>query len=522
MIKAICVAVLAALFLFGAISSVQAQDITLTSRDSKVELSGTLLGFDGEFYRVQTEYGELTVDGSGVLCTGPGCPNIEDFVAELQISGAPTLGAVVMPALLEAFAQKNDYVTEREEGEDSTSFTYLLSRASDGKLAARFFFRVTNTDEGFADLLADEADIVMSLREIRAEERSRAREAGLGDMTGINRSRVLALDAIVPVVSGTNPVQGISPVDLAQVLAGRITNWKALGGPDVPIDLHLPDDSSGLGQAIVDQLLRPANLGKLSDKATRHATSDSLSQAVSADTFALGLTSYAERGDTQALMLTGRCGFSMQASRRTIKTEDYPLTAPMFLYFPARRLPRLAREFLAFTRGPAAQIVIRRSGFVDQTPEEIAVEQQGNRFANAIAQAGTEITLGELQRMTATLVPMARLSTSFRFEAGSVRLDAQSRSNVQQLARALEVGQYDARRLLFVGFSDGNGPSEANRDIALRRADAVRRAVNEAAVAANLERVELGVDAFGEAMPMACDDSSWGRRANRRVEVWVR
>jgi phosphate transport system substrate-binding protein len=522
MIKVICAAVFAALFLFCTTLSVVAQDVTLTSRDSTVELSGTLLGFDGEFYRLQTEYGELTVDGSAVLCAGPGCPNLQDFVAELQISGAPTLGAIVMPALIEAFAQKNNYFTEREDGDSASSFTYLIRRSDDQKLAARFYFRVTNTNEGFADLLADEADIVMSLREIRPDERTRAREAGLGDMTGLNRSRVLALDAIVPVVSGSNPVQGISPSNLAQVLAGEITNWDALGGPDVPIDVHLPDDSSGLGQAIVDQLLHPANLKGLTDQATRHSSPWDLSQAVAGDTFALGLTSYADRGDTQPLMLTGNCGFSMQASRRTIKTEDYPLTAPMFLYFPARRLPRLAREFLAFTRGPAAQIVIRRSGFVDQTPEEIAVEQQGNRFANAIAKAGTEITLGELQRMTATLTPMARLSTSFRFEAGSIRLDAQSRSNIQQLARALEVGQYDARRLLFVGFSDGEGPAEANRDIALRRADAVRRAVSEAAVAANLDRVELGVDAFGEAMPMACDESSWGRRANRRVEVWVR
>lgn len=522
MIKVTCAAVFAALFLFGTTLSATAQDVTLTSRDSKVELSGTLLGFDGEFYRVETEYGELTVDGSGVLCAGPGCPNLQDFVAELQISGAPTLGSIVLPALIEAFAQKEGYVAEREEGEDPTSFTYLIRRADDGKLAARFFFRVTNTDEGFADLLADEADIVMSLREIRPEERRRAREAGLGDMTGLNRSRVLALDAIVPVVSGSNPVQGISPVLLAEVLAGRITNWTALGGPDVPIDLHLPNDASGLGQAIVDQILQPVNLGGFSDAAIRHASPAALAEAVAADTFALGLTSYAERGETQALVLTGSCGFSIQASRRTIKTEDYPLTAPMFLYFPARRLPRLAREFLAFTRGPAAQIVIRRAGFVDQTPEEIEVEQQGNRFANAITQAGTEITLAELQRMTATLIPMSRLSTSFRFEAGSIRLDAQSRSNVQQLARALEVGQYDARRLLFVGFSDGNGASGANRDIALKRADAVRRAVSDAAVTANLARVELGVDAFGEAMPMACDDSAWGRQANRRVEVWVR
>ena len=88
--------------------------------------------------------------------------------------------------------------------------------------------------------------------------------------------------------------------------------------------------------------------------------------------------------------------------------------------------------------------------------------------------------------------------------------------------QALEVGQYDARRLLFVGFSDGEGAARANREIALRRAEAVRRAVTTAAVTVNLERVTLDVDAFGEALPMACDDSAWGRQANRRVEVWVR
>ncbi len=522
MIKMICAAVFAALSIFATALTAMAQDVTLTSRDSAVELSGTLLGFDGEFYRIETDYGELTVDGSGVLCAGPACPNLQDFVAELQISGAPTLGAVVMPALIETFAQKNGYTALREDGQEAQHFTYVLKRDEDGKTAARFYFRIGNTDEGFADLLADEADVVMSLREIRPDERARARESGLGDMTEANRSRVLALDAIVPVVSSSNPVRGISPLNLAKVLAGRITNWEEIGGPDVPIDLHLPGGGSGLAQAVVDQVLKPANLRTVSDTVIRHDTPDTLASAVAQDTFALGLTSYADRGTTQALMLTGSCGFSMQASRRTIKTEDYPLTAPMFLYFPARRLPRIAREFLAFTREPAAQIVIRRSGFVDQTPEEIPVEEQGNRFANAIAQAGAEITLEELQRMTATLTPMARLSTSFRFEAGSIRLDAQSRSNVQQLARALEVGQYDARRLLFVGFSDGNGPAQSNRNIALRRAEAVRRAVSEAAVAANLERVELEVDAFGEAMPMACDDSAWGRQANRRVEVWVR
>lgn len=512
-------AVIVALFLFVG-SKVVAQDVTLTSSDGKVELNGTLLGYDGEFYRLQSEYGELTVDGSGVSCDGPGCPNLQDFVAEVQMSGSATMGAILMPALINAYAQRNGYTVTREDLEP-TRFELLLTRVDTEKLAARFGFRATNTDEGFADLLADDADIVMALREIRRDERINAREAGMGDLTGVNRSRVLALDAVVPVVAPANPVKGISPLALAQVYGGMITNWSELGGPDAPIDLHLPDSASGLSQAIEDQVMAPAKLA-LTDKITRHALPADLADAVAKDTFALGITSFAEQRNAQVLTLSGICGFSLDAGRRTIKTEDYPLTAPMFLYFPARRLPLVARDFLAFTRGPAAQNVIRRAGFVDQAPEEIEINAQGNRFANAISVAGGETTLEEIQRMTATLKPMARLTTSFRFEAGSIRLDAQSRSNVQQLARALEQGKYDAREMKFVGFSDGNGAARANRDIALLRAEAVLRAVSAAAVTANLERIDLAVDAFGEAMPMACDDSAWGRQVNRRVEVWVR
>lgn len=510
----------AVLFLFAQWGLAHAQDVTLTSPDGQVVLSGTLLGFDGEFYRLQTVYGEMTVDGSGVICEGPACPSLQDFVAELSVSGSATMGSVLMPALLEGFALRHGFRAERETIEP-TKFIYRLFSESSGKLAAEFRFRITNTDEGFADLLANEADIVMALREIRPEERKRAREAGMGDMTKANRSRVLSLDAVVPIVAASNPVRSISPTQLAEVFAGRITNWVDLGGPDAPIDLHMPNAETGLGQVVEDQILKPAQL-TLSDRIIPHTRAIDLAQVVSKHPFALGIASFAETGNAQVLMLKGSCGFSLQAARRTIKTEDYPLTAPMFLYTPARRLPKVGRDFLAYTRGPSAQILIRRAGFVDQAPEEVPISDQGNRFANAITTAGPEIKLEELQRMTRTLEGMARLTTSFRFEAGSIRLDAQSRSNVQQLARALEVGKYDARRILFVGFSDGDGAASANRSIALRRAEAVQRAVITAAETANLDRLDVGVDAFGEALPMACDDSAWGKQANRRVEVWVR
>lgn len=47
-------AALAALCLVHSVFAAAAQDITLTAPDGAVEISGTLLGFDGEFYRLDT------------------------------------------------------------------------------------------------------------------------------------------------------------------------------------------------------------------------------------------------------------------------------------------------------------------------------------------------------------------------------------------------------------------------------------------------------------------------------------
>jgi len=512
---------LAAVVLLAMTGPLTAQDVTLRSHDGTVEIDGDLLGYDGEFYRVDTAYGELTVDGSGVTCEGPGCPDLQAFVARVVASGAPSIGRVLMPALLEAFAIRDDYHLKRHDaGPDLLHFT-LHPAQSPETVLGDFQFRLTNSSEGFADLLANEADIAMTLREARPEERARAREAGLGDLTLPGRLRVLALDALIPVVAPANPVQGLSLRQLRGVLSGEIAGWADLGGVDAPIDLHLWAADTGIGQASLDQVLA-MDARTVPGRTTWHRDGRSLADAVLANPFALGLTTRSDQGATWEVSLIGACGFALRAHRRTVKTEDYPLTAPLFLYLPARRMPKLVRDFLAYLRDPSAQLVIRRAGFVDQLPEEIEINAQGDRFANAIAQAGPEIGLDELQRMVSLLAPLKRLTTTFRFETGSTRLDAQSRSNVEQLAAALELGLYDNRRLVFVGFSDGQGPAAGNRQIALRRAEAVRAAVTRAAETARLERIDLAVDAFGEAMPMACDDTDWGRQVNRRVEVWVR
>ena len=513
-------AIIAALFLFaGTIGPGEAQDVSLTSRDGGVKIEGTLLGFDGTFYRVQTIYGELTLDGTGVTCKGPGCPDLENFVAEFIISGARTMGETLMPALVQGFAAEQGYSVKRLV-QDDTHFKFEL-RTGEGVLVARIGFRVTSSDEGFADLLADEADMALSLREVRRDEVKRGREAGLGNLGAAGRSRVIALDGLTPITAPENPVKEMSLQTLAEVFGGKIRNWSALGGPDQPITLHMRSAESGLWQAFEDQVLDVAE-EQLAGEAVRYGSNADLADAVARDPFALGITSFSEVGNAERVALKGSCGFRVPQTRLTLKAEDYPLTAPMFLYTPARRLPQLARDFLRYMRAPRAQIVIRRMGFVDQAPVEMEIARQGERFANAIASAGDEVSLAELQAMVARLSGLRRLTTTFRFRGGSADLDPQSRSNAEQLARALEAGIYDDREIVFVGFSDGMGAAGLNKRLARTRARAVRDAVLRAAPTADQARLKMSVDAFGEALPMACDDTVWGRQVNRRVEVWVR
>jgi phosphate transport system substrate-binding protein len=226
-----------------------------------------------------------------------------------------------------------------------------------------------------------------------------------------------------------------------------------------------------------------------------------------------------------------------------IKTQDDPLTAPIFLYKPIPRLPKIAREFLSYTSTDSAQAVIERAGFINQTLKEVPLNQQGDRLVQAVSVAGTNsvdvaagqavdatkssepntgTTLKDLQTMLNFLAPLRRVTMSFRFLSGSSQLDAQSRANIQRLAMVLESGAYDGRQLAFVGFSDGLGPASSNLEIAQKRAETVRDAVFKIAEAVNLDRINITTTAFGEAMPMACDNTEWGRDVNRRVEIWVR
>jgi phosphate transport system substrate-binding protein len=487
-----CVALLAALVAPGMAG---AQDVTLTAREGGLAISGSLQGYDGEVYRILSPYGLLTLDAAAVLCDGPACPDLKAPKAVIRIVGLAGVGEALLPGLFQAFAKARGLTYQ-----DSSAAGYgaALSDPLTAKTLAEISFSPAQPEQARGAVLAGRADLILSAQT----------EPGMG-------SKVVAQDAMVPVVAPDNALPDLSSRDLAQILAGEIDNWQQVGGPDMPLVVHGLAADSALQQALTARLGREVKADRI------HPELAGLSAAVAADPWAIAVTLRAGVGAARPILLTDSCGFPLLPSTLAIKAGDYPLTLPIYLLAPHRRLPLMLREFLEFLNTPQAQSAVAATGYVDRQPERQAMTADGLRLINAIQGAGTETTLADLKRLVEVMDGADRLSLTFRFQDGSSQLDASSQDNLADLARLLEAGVFSGQDLLLAGFSDGSGVAAANLDLSLARAQGVLAGL--ASAAPGLAKDDLPqIMAFGEALPMACDETTAGRRLNRRVELWLR
>jgi phosphate transport system substrate-binding protein len=490
--KAWCAALTAALMVpSGAV----AQDVTLTAREGGLQLEGALQGFDGEFYRIETSYGQLTVDAQGVICDGPGCPDLTAPLAVIRFVGAPDAGMALLPPLVQAFASQRGLGFMLVPG---PAYHATLADPLTGKTLADITFSAMLPDTAHEAILAGAAEFAVAA----------ATDTALG-------SRAMAMDALIPVMATDNPTAVVSSRNLAAVLSGEITNWAGLGGPDMPIVLHALDPDTDLQRALA------ARLGREIKAEVLHPDMATLATAVARDPYALAITGQAQQGAARRLPLTDSCGFPLLPTSLAVKAEDYPLSLPIFLLTPRRRLPLMAREFVEFLATPPAQAAIAGAGYIDRAPEMQPMTADGLRLINAIQGAGDDIALADLKGLVTVMTGADRLSLTFRFQDGSTALDASSQQNLADLAQLLEAGQYADRELILAGFSDGSGDAAENLTLSRERADVVLSALREAAPDLPADRLPR-IEAFGEVLPMACDTTSVGRGLNRRVELWAR
>ncbi|MBZ9794850.1 OmpA family protein [Mesorhizobium sp. ES1-4] len=98
------------------------------------------------------------------------------------------------------------------------------------------------------------------------------------------------------------------------------------------------------------------------------------------------------------------------------------------------------------------------------------------------------------------------------FRSASARLDAKSRPLLTEVEGV--VGKCPSLKVEVSGYTDSDGPPEANKQLSERRAQAVADAI----VAAGIPRTQISAAGYGEDRPVAANDTPKNKALNRRIE----
>lgn len=491
------------LFMVGAGSVVAQTRVTLYLADGSLAVSGQLLDFDGEYYHLESEFGILTMAASTTICKGPACPDPDDTLPRIRISGSAEIGLVVLPPLIDSFATRRGYRLNSVPG-DARSIVLRLQSADGTREIAEFHLGLTTSRDGITSLAAGRTHIALTRRLPIFREREALNQNYDGPSESSFRSRVLGWDKLHLFTSSRNRADILSVGELTAMVGPPPSVWpKHRVGGILPAFFRGDNDSV---YALRQQLGVEAPLpgGRLRPTQLR------------------GILTVTNRADLAAKEISVSASCDGMGQDANLRHRAHPLLAPIYMLSPSGQMNPVARDFLEYTLSPPAQRVIARAGFQSRSLESSGLADADGVLVNAILNADNETRLEDLQNITRRLQGFGRLGLTFRFEEGGTKLDDLSRTNLQFLVSLLREGRFRGRQMMFAGFSDSAGIARGNLALSRGRAIALRDTV-ETLLEDDVDQagVDMFSQGFGEVFPLACNDTRWGRRVNRRVEVWL-
>jgi phosphate transport system substrate-binding protein len=171
------------------------------------------------------------------------------------------------------------------------------------------------------------------------------------------QSIAIAKDPIVIIANKNNGVTDITQDELTKISQGEITNWKELGGKNLPVlPAYLSEDlESGLVL-----LFKEFTNAELTDNAMKAKAPNMLGNYTSITPGAIGFLNYnfyqEKYGDI--MQVNG-----ISPTDENIFNGTYPLTATYFLTIDDRNNQAVA-EFVDFTKSPAGKKAIKRNYIV--------------------------------------------------------------------------------------------------------------------------------------------------------------
>ena len=168
----------------------------------------------------------------------------------------------------------------------------------------------------------------------------------------------VALDGLVIVVHPALPIGGLSRADIQAIFNGRIQNWSAVGGPDLPITLISREAASGTRALFVQHIMAAQ---RISINALIQPDDVSLRTAVADTPGAVGysMMGNSQTGEVKVLAVDGRL-----PTPTTTADQSYPLTAPLYFVSADTSEPTGAlRSLLAWMQSDAGQAALEGVGY---------------------------------------------------------------------------------------------------------------------------------------------------------------
>jgi outer membrane protein OmpA-like peptidoglycan-associated protein len=101
------------------------------------------------------------------------------------------------------------------------------------------------------------------------------------------------------------------------------------------------------------------------------------------------------------------------------------------------------------------------------------------------------------------------------FAPNTANIEPGAKQNLYPLITFLR--EHPTRQVSIAGYTDNTGSESYNRDLSQRRAEAVRGFL----IQNGIQSDRVTAHGFGEASPVAPNDTAAGRQQNRRVEITV-
>lgn len=521
------VATIACLALGG--TTAGAEQVTIRVKGGGLEVKGELKSFDGAKYVIEApKLGTVSFDASRIDCLGEACAKrvapppmpyepLDKAAPQTVVVRGPDVAIdTLLPALVRGYAAALGATVKPILGTAPGEAKLRLVDAGGAELAT---FVLQKDGQAVTALTQGTSAIAILDRQLSDEEAKAIGQAA-PEFKPAMHEHTLAGDGLAVIVSPDNPALSLGEDHLARIFSGKAASWIDVGVAGAKITVYGTDKAGGALATLAAAYLKPRNAA-LAVAVTELGSESEVADAVARDPGGIGVVSFAAQRNARRLNVEGPCGIIARPTSFAVKAGEWPLQRRLIAVTAGPPKLSAARDLVRYAASKDAQAAIADAQLVDDGLESQSLEDQTGRMAAAVNAPPSAFDMGQMKELIADIKDQRRLSMTFRFQPGTIDLDAGSKRQVAQLAELMQSPDYAGKPIQLIGFTDAEGKFMTGVNASTKRAGQVRAAV--LAAAGKLAAPgNIAAKGHGALAPVACNDTAEHRQLNRRVEVWVR